>query len=208
MAEPTRRRSDAEPEDGSGPLARFFAAVIARRRLVVAGYALLLIPAVLYATQVRQDNSVDRLIVATDPDVVATRAFEQVFGEGEFALLLAEAADPLAPAIVTRVDEIERALAGIDRVAVNSPLSIYRRAKAGFTPTPESLAAFRAFVSGTDLFRRQGLVGDRYLAIGLILDVADAPQRRAAPDWRETARSPSRSPPAPLAAAGHRRRRG
>ncbi|MEB2286061.1 MAG: hypothetical protein B6D46_03800 [Polyangiaceae bacterium UTPRO1] len=199
MAEPTRRRSDAEPEDGSGPLARFFAAVIARRRLVVAGYALLLIPAVLYATQVRQDNSVDRLIVATDPDVVATRAFEQVFGEGEFALLLAEAADPLAPAIVTRVDEIERALAGIDRVAVNSPLSIYRRAKAGFTPTPESLAAFRAFVSGTDLFRRQGLVGDRYLAIGLILDVADAPQRRAALAAIEKAIAPFRASPAPLA---------
>lgn len=199
MAEPTRRRSDAEPEDGSGPLARFFAAVIARRRLVVAGYALLLIPALFYATRVRQDNSVDRLIVATDPDVVATRAFEQVFGEGEFALLLAEAADPLAPAIVTRVDEIERALAGIDRVAVNSPLSIYRRAKAGFTPTPESLAAFRAFVSGTDLFRRQGLVGDRYLAIGLILDVADAPQRRAALAAIEKAIAPFRANPAPLA---------
>ena len=199
MAEPTRRRSDAEPEDGSGPLARFFAAVIARRRLVVAGYALLLIPAVLYATQVRQDNSVDRLIVATDPDVVATRAFEQVFGEGEFALLLAEAADPLAPAIVTRVDEIERALAGIDRVAVNSPLSIYRRAKAGFTPTPESLAAFRAFVSGTDLFRRQGLVGDRYLAIGHTLHVADAPQRRAALAAIEKAIAPFRASPAPLA---------
>jgi hypothetical protein len=66
---------------------------------------------------------------------------------------------------VTRVDEIERALAGIPHVAVNSTLSIYRKAKAGFTPTPESLAEFRKFVSATDLFKKQGLIGDRYLAI-------------------------------------------
>ena len=58
-----------------GPLSRFFAAVIARRWLVLALYALLLPPSVYFATQVGQDNSIDRLIVATDVDFIATREF-------------------------------------------------------------------------------------------------------------------------------------
>jgi predicted RND superfamily exporter protein len=199
MTVPTRLRADAEPVEGHlGALGRFFAALVARRWLVLAVYAVLLPPAAFYAAKVQQDNSVDRLMVATDPDFVATRDFEQVFGEGEFALLLAEADDPLAPAVVTRVDEIERALAGIPHVAVNSTLSIYRKAKAGFEPTPESLTAFRAFVSRTDLFRKQGLIGDRYLAIGLILDVHDTNDRRAALDAIEKAIHGYREHPAPF----------
>jgi predicted RND superfamily exporter protein len=191
-------RGDAEPVDTHGRLARFFAALIARRWWVLAIYLVVLPPAAYLAAQVQQDNSIDRLIVATDPDFVATRDFEQVFGEGEFALLLAEAPDPLSPAVVTRVDEIERALAGIPHVAVNSTLSIYRKAKAGFEPTPESLAAFRAFVTGTDLFRKQGLVGDRYLAIGLILDVKGTDERRAALAAIDQAIGGFRDRPAPL----------
>ena len=198
MADPTRLRADAEPVEATGPLARLFTAIIAARWWVLLVYAILLPPAAFYAAKVQQDNSVDRLIVATDPDVVATRAFEQVFGEGEFALLLAEAPDPLAPAVVARVDAIERALAGIEHVAVNSTLSIYRRAKAGFEPTPENLAAFRTFVAGTDLFRKQGLVGDHYLAIGLILDVANTEERRVALAAIEHAVAPFRADRGPL----------
>ena len=186
------------PEETSSRLGRFFAALIAHRWWVLVVYALLLPPAAWLAAQVDQDNSIDRLIVATDPDYVATRDFEKVFGQGEFALLLAEADDPLAPEVVTRVDEIERALAGIPHVAVNSTLSIYRRAKAGFTPTPESLTAFRSFVTGTDLFRKQGLIGDRYLAIGLILDARDTAERRAALEAIERAIAGFRDHPAPL----------
>ena len=87
--------------EAGGALARFFAALIKRRWWVIACYALLLPPSAYYAAKVGQDNSIDRLIVATDPDYVATRAFEQVFGGGEFALLLVEAPDPLAPEVIT-----------------------------------------------------------------------------------------------------------
>ena len=198
MTAPTRLRADAEPADGHGLLSRFFTALLRARWLVLAIYAVLLPPAAFYAAKVEQDNSVDRLIVATDPDFIATRDFEEVFGEGEFALLLAEAPDPLAPEIVTRVDEIERALSRIPRVQVNSTLSIFRKAKAGFEPTPENLAAFRQFVSGTDLFKKQGLVGDRYLAIGLIIDVHDTAQRRVALGKIEDAIRQFREHPAPL----------
>jgi predicted RND superfamily exporter protein len=150
---------------------------VARRRLVIAFYALLLLPSSYFAAQVQQDNSIDRLIVASNPDYIATREFEKVFGSGEFALLLIEADDPLSPAVIERVDRIERALHDVPRVRANSALSVYRRARAGFDPSPDQIDAFRRFVTGTELFRRQGLVGDRYLAIGLVIDVEDSADR-------------------------------
>jgi hypothetical protein len=157
---------------------RAFAAVVRWRWLVLALYALLLPPAAWLASRVVQDNAIDRLITTTDSDYVRTREFEQVFGSGEFAVVLAEADDPFAPAVLERLDKIERALKDVPRVEANSALSIFRRAKAGFEPTPESAAAFRAFVTGTDLFKKQGLAGDGYLAIALILDVHNTPERR------------------------------
>src|SRR5262249_59598712 len=141
--------------------------------------AALLVPSAWFAARVRQDNSIDRLIVADDPDYIATRQFEQVFGSGEFALLLAEADDPLAPEVVTRVDRIERLLTGLPHVQVNSALSVFRRAHAGFDAAPDQIAAFRTFVTGTDLFRHQGLLGEHFLAIGLVLEVHGSEERRA-----------------------------
>ncbi|MFN8625030.1 MAG: MMPL family transporter [Candidatus Binatia bacterium] len=153
------------------PLSRFFQCIVAWRRYVIASYALLLVPSVYFAIQVHQDNSIDRLIVETDPDYLATRDFERVFGAGEFAILLAEADDPLALPVVARVDRLERALGAIPQVTANSALSVFRRARAGFEPTAANVETFRQFVTGTDLFRKQGLVGDHSLAIGLMLDV-------------------------------------
>ena len=144
---------------------------------MIACYALLLPPSAYYAAKVGQDNSIDRLIVATDPDYVATRAFEQVFGGGEYALLLVEAPDPFAPEVITKLDALERAIQTNPRVSTNSVLSVYRRAKAGFEPTPESLTALRQFATGTDLFRRQGLVGSGYIAIGLVFEVRGSADR-------------------------------
>jgi predicted RND superfamily exporter protein len=160
-----------EPGPVPGRLRRTFAQIVAWRWPILGFYALLLVPSIWFATGVRQDNSIDRLIVATDPDYVATRQFEKVFGAGEFALLVAEAEDPLAPAVVARVDRIERALQNVPGVSANSALSIYRRARAGFRATPEEIEGFRRFATGTDLFRKQGLIGDHTLAIGLLLQV-------------------------------------
>ena len=166
-------------DSGAAPgiLRRGFAGIVAWRWPVLGLYALLLVPSIWFATRVRQDNSIDRLIVATDPDYVATREFEKVFGSGEFALLVVEAEDPLAPAVVARVDRIERALQQVPGVTANSVLSIYRRARAGFDATPEQIEGFRRFATGTDLFRRQGLLGDHTLAIGLLLEVSGSAGR-------------------------------
>jgi predicted RND superfamily exporter protein len=162
-----------------GRLARFFRAVIARRWWVIATYVVLLPPSAYFAAKVGQDNSIDRLIVASDPDYVATRAFERVFGGGEYALLLIETPDPLAPEVVTKVDAVERAIQANPRVTTNSLLSVYRRARAGFQPTPDELAAFRQFATGTELFRHQGLIGDHYIAVALIFDVHSSADRLA-----------------------------
>ena len=161
------------------PLARAFGRIIAWRWYILAVYLLLLPPSAYFAAQVRQDNSLDRLIVATDPDFLATRDFQKVFGAGEFALLLIEADDPLSPPVIAGVDALERALAPLPNVHVNSVLSIFRRAMAGFDPTPEQIAAFRRFATGTDLLRQQGLLGDHYISVGLIIDVDGSEQRSA-----------------------------
>src|SRR6185503_15677395 len=56
-------------------------------------------------------------------------------------------------------------------------LSVVAGAKTNYEPTAAQAAAFRQFVTGTDLFHKQGLVGDRYLAIGLKLDVTGSEDR-------------------------------
>jgi len=160
-------------------LSRAFAWVVAHRVLVAVFYALLLPPAAWLAAQVEQDNSTDRLILPSDPDYLALRAFEATFGGGEFALLFVDAEDPFAPGVLERVDRIERALAGVPGIEVNSPLSIYRRARAGFEPTEEAAEALRGFATGTELLRRQGLVGDGHLALALTLDVDGSDARHA-----------------------------
>ena len=183
---------------GPGRLAKLFIFLIAKRWYVVAFYAVLLPPAAYFAARVGQDNSIDRLIVPTDSDYVANRAFEQVFGSGEYALLLAEADDPLSPSVIERVDQIERALQGIPKVTPNSALSIFRRAKAGFQPTPQQIEAFREFASGTQLFRQQGLIGDHYLAIGMIVEVNGSAGRRTTLNAVDAALAPFFAHPAPL----------
>ena len=122
----------------SGRLERIFVRILRARWLFVAFYALLLPPATYFALRVDQDNSLDRLIVPSDPDFIATRAFQQVFGAGEFSLLLAEVDDPFAPEVLARVDAIEVALKAIPKVSPNSVISIFRRTQAKFEPPPRT----------------------------------------------------------------------
>ena len=161
-----------------GIVPRAFAFIVAKRWFIVALYALVLPPSAFYASRVGQDNSIDRLMVPSDPDYAATMDFQKVFGSGEYAVLLAEADDPFAPAVLERLDKIEAALKGVARVQTNSALSIYRRAKAGFSPTAAEAASFKTFATGTPILRKQGLVGDGFLSVAVILDVKDRDERQ------------------------------
>jgi len=140
-------------------------------------YALLVPPAAWLALRVGSDNSVDRLIVAGDPDAVDTLAFQEVFPEGEHVVLLVEARDPFAPEVLARVGALEEALREIPEVSSFSALTLYTRGRGGFEPTPEKAAAFRAFVEGSDLFRKQGLVGSDFLGVPLELKVSGGAER-------------------------------
>lgn len=184
----------------SGPLASIFRFLLRWRWAVIAVYALLLGPSIYFSLKVPQDNSIDRLIVESDEDYKAARAFEKVFGTAEYVILIAEAEDPFAPAVLGRIAELENALTRIPGVSVNSALSIYRRAKAGFEPTPESAADFKRFINGTNLFRRQGLAGEHFLAIPLVLRVKAgvSAERQGVLDAINAAIAPFEKSPAPL----------
>src|SRR5512143_1083048 len=117
-------------------LKRLFLRVVAARWLIIGIYALLLPPSVYYALKVQQDNSLDRLVVQSDPTYAANKRFEAVFGHGEYVLVLVEADDPFAPDVLRRFDELEQAVGKVPHVAANSALSIFRRVKVGYDGTP------------------------------------------------------------------------
>lgn len=182
----------------SGKAARFFTLVLERRWFVLALYALLLPPAVFFATKVGQDNAIERLIVASDVEAEHNREFAKVFGGGEYAVLVAQAPDPFAPAVLERVDRIEQALAKMPGLSPNSAIGIYRRAKAGFSATPEGVAAFKKFALGSPLLAKQGLVGPDFLSIAVVMDVKGRDSRAAALDNVERAIAGAGGSGAPL----------
>ncbi len=159
-------------------LDRWFRFVLAARYGVLVIFTFLTIGAVYYAVGVQQDNSLDRLVVASDPEFVSSRRFAKVFPGGEYVILLAEAPDPYTPEVLAVLDKLELQLAATPRVSANSALGIFRRARAGFTPDAAGAAAFKEFVTGTDLFKKQGLIGDGVIAIPLIVDVHSTKERQ------------------------------
>src|SRR4051812_19895615 len=153
-------------------LAKIFRRLVAKRWWIIAIYALLVPPAAYLATTVAQDNSLDRLVVQTDPTYIANKQFEKVFGHGEYVLVLVEAPDPYDPKVLRRFGEMEAAVAKVPKVSsTSSALTIYSRVRAGFDYSAESAAAFKKFITGTQLFKRQGLVGEHLLALPTILEV-------------------------------------
>ncbi|MFO0586589.1 MAG: MMPL family transporter [Polyangiaceae bacterium] len=181
-------------------LSKAFSLIVKWRWLSVVLYALLLPPFGYFAAKVTQDNSIERLIVATDPAFARTREFQKVFGAGEYAVIAFEAPDPFDPAALDRVDRAEKAIAAIEGVMPNSAIGIYRRAKAGFNTSPETAAAFRTFCTSTDLFKKQGLVGDHFLAMALVMEVKDSAHRHQLLDEVAKALAPIEQDRGPITA--------
>ena len=163
--------------DRSPFLERVFRRIVALRVPVLALYAVLLPVAIALALRIPSEGAIDRLIVPSDPDFVATRAFQKVFPEGQVVLLLLESDDPWNPEVLRQVSELEGRLGKIPGVHPVSALDIYRRVQPGFQPDATSAAAFRTFAQGTDILRRQGLVGERFLAV--VAGFGGAPRERA-----------------------------
>jgi uncharacterized protein len=158
-------------------LLQLFLRVLRARHLILGLFALLTIAGIYGALRIPTDSSIDRLIVSSDPVAQATREFERVFPEGDQALIVLEAPDPLSPAVLQGVDQLERQLNQIPKVAAHSLLTLYFRTSPPASIDADEAAKLRAFATGTSLVRRAGLMGDHYLGIGLELKV-DSPAER------------------------------
>ena len=156
-----------------------FRRVVALRVPILAAAALALAASAWLASRIPSEGSVDRLIVASDPDYLATRAFQRVFPEGKMVVLLLEADDPWRPEALADLAAVEAALRGVPGIVPYSALGVFRRARPGFAPTEEWARAYRAFATGTDLFSRQGLVGDRFQGLAVALSARGPVERDA-----------------------------
>lgn len=155
----------------------FFRWLLRRRGVVLAVYALLVPLALVFALRVGQDHSIERMIVESDPDRVATREFQRLFPEKRPLLLLAESRDPFDTAFLERVRDLEERLRGVPRVESFSALSVAERLKPGLSSDPARRDELRAFLLGTSFFRKQALVGEKHLSIALLLDAATPAER-------------------------------
>jgi hypothetical protein len=149
-----------------------FARLIRWRWWVVAFYGLLIPPALLLALRVPSDTPVDRMIVASDPDVAATREFHRLFPEQPLVLLLVEHPQPFSANALACARALESALGRIRGVTTYSVLTVWQRMRPGAASQPDAGEAMERFVSGTRFFRDQGLVGDGFLGLVVALDVA------------------------------------
>ena len=144
-------------------LERIFSRIVALRVPILILYGLLVPASAWLATRIPSEGAISGLVMPSDPDAVATRAFQKVFPEGHLVMLLLEADDPLRPEVLAESDAVARAVRGVKGVTVIQALDAYRSARPGFAFTPEGAAAFRAFATGASLFRQQGLVGPTFL---------------------------------------------
>jgi uncharacterized protein len=157
-----------------------FRRILQLRGWIAALFLLLTAAGIYGALQVPDDPAIERLIVAGDPVARATADFDRLFPEGEQALLMLEAPDPLGLPALRAAYGLERELAKIPRVQAHSLLDLYRRAGPAAEISSEDAARLRAFATGTTLFRRAGLLGERYLGIAIELRVKSPAERNQA----------------------------
>ncbi len=157
-----------------------FRRVVALRRPILAAAAAASCAGAVLAARIPSESAIDRLLVPSDPDYLATRAFHEVFPEGQVILLLLEGDDPYSPAMLDDLERVEGALRSEPGLTPVSALDVYRRAHAAFVPDAAGAAAFRRFATGADLFRRQGLAGDRFLGVAVEIDAHGPGARDAA----------------------------
>jgi predicted RND superfamily exporter protein len=197
MAAPHYALTPGSASSGGTRLAR---GIVNNPWIVLATWLVLAPGATYFALSVKSDNSPDRLIVEGDEDYQQTRAFQKIFPEGQYVVVLAEADDPFTPSTLEKVGEIEQALRSVPKAKPLSALTIYRQTHPEFMATAADAAAFKAFATGTTLFRKQGLVGDRVLGIPMELQVANRDELQAVLAAVDAKLEPFVASPAPLGA--------
>ncbi|OLD07971.1 MAG: hypothetical protein AUG04_12745 [Deltaproteobacteria bacterium 13_1_20CM_2_69_21] len=155
--------------------ARILARIVSLRAPILVVYALLVPLAALRAARIPSEGGLDRLIQPSDPDYVATRDFQRLFPDSPSVVLLFESDDPWAPANVSRVESAVRELRSAPHLGAFSVLDALRKARPG-----APLAELRRLATGTEFFRKQGLLGHRFLSVIVDLDVHGQAERDAA----------------------------
>jgi predicted RND superfamily exporter protein len=158
-------------------LERTLERIYALRAPILVLYALAVPAAAWLASGVETQAALDRLVVPSDPDVLATKAFHQVFPEQPVVMLLLEVDEPWRPDVLAEVGAAAQALRGIDGVTAVSILDAYARARSEAPSTPAGADAVRQFATGTDFFRRQGLVGDGFFGLAVTFPSGGAAHR-------------------------------
>ncbi|MGH8138790.1 MAG: efflux RND transporter permease subunit [Steroidobacteraceae bacterium] len=161
----------------SPKVVQMFLRVLQARAWIVAAFLLLAVAGGCGALRVPNDPAIDRLVVAGDPLARATLEFERLFPEGDQALIMLEAPDPLGLTALRAADRLENELGKIPGVQAHSLLTLYRRATSLRDIGPPEAARLRAFATGTPLFHRAGLLGEHYLGIALELRVSSRAER-------------------------------
>jgi len=151
---------------------QLFLSVLRARHWIAGVFLILTIAGIYGALRIPTDSAIDRLIVPDDPVAKATLEFEKIYVEGDQALLMLEAPDPLSPGILRAADHLEQQLARIPYVEAHSLLTLYRHGPATSELTDSQIEQIHKFATGTQLFRRAGLLGDHYLGMGLELRAA------------------------------------
>ena len=161
----------------SPKVVQVFLRLLHARGYIAGAFLLLTIAGIYGAMRVPDDSAIERLIAADDPVVVATAEFDRLFPEGDQALIMLEAPDPLSLGSLRAADRLEKQLAGIPNIAAHSLLDLYQRAGATGEFNAGDAERLHKFATGTPLFRRAGLLGDHFFGIALELQV-DSPVER------------------------------
>jgi predicted RND superfamily exporter protein len=161
----------------SPKLVNLFLRVLGARHWIAAAFLILAAAGIYGALRVPDDPAIERLIVADDPVALATADFDRLFPEGEQALIMLEAADPLSLDALRAADRLEHDLAKIGHVQAHSLLDFYRRAGPSGEISPDEAQRLRSFATGTPLFRRAGLLGEQYFGVALELQVNSPAER-------------------------------
>ena len=156
---------------------QIFLGVLRARLWIVGAFVLLTAAGIYGALRLPTDSAIDRLIVPDDPVARATAEFERVFPEGDQALLMLEAPDPLSPDTLRAADHLERELSKIAHVEPHSLLTLFSHGTQTGEITDSQAQQLRKFATGTKLFRRAGLLGDNYIGIALELRVNSPAER-------------------------------
>jgi predicted RND superfamily exporter protein len=161
----------------SPKIVQLFLHVLRARTWITCGFLVLAAAGIHGALKIPNDPAIERLVVAGDPVARATLEFDRLFPEGEQALIMLEAPDPLSLAALRVADKLEHELAKIPHVQAHSLIDLYRRSSSAAEISPAEAARLRTFATGTPLFRRAGLLGDHYFGIALELDVNSPAER-------------------------------